>query len=186
MKKISLLLSLALLSSCKKAPPPIIPEIEKELKSVALDGDRTIALVRQETNQAILIASRYMGYHERRNRQELRKFVGVDPVRIDWCAAFINSILHEMGQKGSESVSDHPLTARSFLKWGKRVSKPEIGDILVFPRGKEPWQGHVGFYYDTIYKNGVKYYLILGGNQDDAVTIQAFRASSTISIRRAK
>ena len=185
MKKLYVLLSLLLLSACKKAPP-IIPEIKKDLETITVEEDRTVASIKQETNQAILIASRYMGFHERRNRAELRKFVGVDPARIDWCAAFVNSVLHEMGLKGSEKVSNYPLTARSFLRWGKRVREPEIGDIVVFPRGTEAWQGHVGFYYGTEYRNGVKYYLILGGNQNDSVTIEPFRASLALSIRRAK
>jgi uncharacterized protein (TIGR02594 family) len=184
MKKAYLLI-LLLLAGCKKAPP-IIPEIKKDLPIVNFEETRDIIPVLTETNQKILIASRYMGYHERRNRAELRKFLGVDPVRIDWCAAFINSVLHEMNIKGSESVSNYPLTARSFLRWGKRVQKPEVGDIVVFPRGTESWQGHVGFYYGTEYRNGIKYYQILGGNQDDSVTIQLFRASTALSIRRKK
>jgi uncharacterized protein (TIGR02594 family) len=184
MKKAYLLI-LLLLAGCKKAPP-IVPEIDKELSTIILSDERTVKSLGAETNQKILIASRFMGYHERRNRTELRKFLGIDPARIDWCAAFVNSVLHEMGKKGSESVSEYPLTARSFLRWGKRVREPEVGDIVVFPRGTEDWQGHVGFYYGTEYVNGVKFYQILGGNQNDAVTIQLFRASFAISIRREK
>lgn len=185
MKRIYFLLSLLILASCKK-PASVIPEIKKELPVMNLENELNVVSLQAETNRMILIASRYMGYHERRNRTELRKFLGVDPARIDWCAAFVNSILHELNIKGSESVSEYPLTARSFLRWGKRVREPEVGDIIVFPRGTEAWQGHVGFYYGTEYRNGVKFYLILGGNQNDSVTIEAFRASLAISIRRVK
>jgi uncharacterized protein (TIGR02594 family) len=132
----------------------------------------------------IEIALRYLNFHERKNRKELKEFLGVDPVKIEWCAAFINSVLGERGIPDSSTVSNAPLTARSFLKWGKRVREPEVGDIVILPRGTEAWQGHVGFYYGTEYKNGVKFYKILGGNQDDAVTIKLFPARSVISIRR--
>ena len=185
MKRIYFLLSLLLLASCKK-PASVIPEIKKELPIINLENELIVVPLQAETNPKILVASRYMGFHERRERAELRKFLGVDPVRIDWCAAFVNSVLHEVGIKGSESVSEFPLVARSFLRWGKRVREPQIGDIVVFPRGTEAWQGHVGFYYGTEYRNGVKYYLILGGNQNDSVTIEPFRASLALSIRRAR
>jgi uncharacterized protein (TIGR02594 family) len=85
---------------------------------------------------------------------------------------------------GSESVSQYPLVARSFLAWGKRVKDPRPGDIVVFPRGTQAWQGHVGFYYGTVYQNGKKFYQILGGNQDNSVNIKLFPARSAISIRR--
>ena len=110
--------------------------------------------------------------------------MGVDPVRIDWCAAFVNSVLAELGIAGSETVSEWPLTARSFLQWGQRVREPQVGDIVIFPRGTESWQGHVGFYYGSEIRNGRRHYLILGGNQSNAVTIEAFPAWRAISIRR--
>jgi uncharacterized protein (TIGR02594 family) len=89
-----------------------------------------------------------------------------------------------MGIPGSESVSQYPLVAKSFLQWGKRVKDPKPGDIVIFHRGTQPWQGHVGFYYGTVYQNGKKFYQILGGNQDKSVNIQLFLARSAISVRR--
>lgn len=184
MHKIYFLLGLLLLSACNK-PTPIIAVIDKELETVVVESPLILPLT-VEINANILVASRYIGYHESVNRVELRQFLGVDPVRIDWCAAFINSILKENNILGSDSVSAYPLTARSFLRWGKRVTQPELGDIIVFPRGTEGWQGHVGFYYGTEYINGIKHYLILGGNQNNAVTIEPYRAALAISIRRPK
>ena len=116
--------------------------------------------------------------------QELKEFLGVDPVRTEWCAAFVNAVLEESGIPGSESVSNHPLTARSFLKWGEKVDEPLPGDIVIFPRGNVSWQGHVGFYIGTIVRNNIKYYLILGGNQTNSVNIEYYRASKAIGIRR--
>jgi uncharacterized protein (TIGR02594 family) len=187
MKKLILVLPLLLLG-CNKSQEPvdsIIPEIKQELKAKEISTEhRKVESVQAKSRSTIAVASTYVGFHERTHRRELREFIGVDPVRVDWCAAFVNSVLAELGIPGSESVSEWPLTARSFLGWGKRVREPEIGDIIIFPRGTEAWQGHVGFYYGTEYKNGRKHYLILGGNQSNAVTIELFPARSAISIRR--
>jgi len=188
MKKLCLLLPF-LLSGCKNPVEPIEPieaVIVEEVLPVEILSleDRWVELIQAEHPTKISVASRYIGFHQRTHRRELREFMGVDPVRIDWCAAFVNSVLAELGIPGSESVSEWPLTARSFLRWGYRVREPEVGDIIIFPRGTESWQGHVGFYYGTEYRNGRRFYQILGGNQSDAVTIQLFPARSAISIRR--
>ena len=141
-------------------------------------------IVIEQPQTKISIAKQYLDFSAKSHRKELKEFIGIDPVRIDWCAAFVNAVLHEMGIPGSESVSKYPLVAKSFLSWGKRVREPQQGDIVVFPRGTEPWQGHVGFYYGTVYENGKKFYQILGGNQDKSVSIKLFLARSAISIRR--
>jgi uncharacterized protein (TIGR02594 family) len=184
MKKIYLVLPFLLLG-CREAPKPVIPEIKHNITIKEISSDhRKVETVKADHNSAISIASRYMGFHERRQRGELKLFTGVDPVRIDWCAAFVNAVLAEMGIPGSESVSEWPLTARSFLRWGSRVGHPQPGDIVILPRGTEAWQGHVGFYYGTVKKNGRMYYQILAGNQSNAVTIELYPAWRAISIRR--
>lgn len=129
-------------------------------------------------------AIQFIDYHEYSNRKELKEFIGVDPYRIEWCAAFVNAILHSNNIPGSESVSSYPLTARSFLKWGTEVSNPRLGDLVVFPRGSQGWQGHVGFYMGTEFRDNQEYYLILGGNQNDSVTIDLYPAKQALSIRR--
>ena len=130
-------------------------------------------------------AQEYVGMDERKHRGELRDFMGVDPYRIEWCAAFVNSVLNNSGISGSESVSNHPLTARSFLNWGEKVEgEPMTGDVIVFPRGRYGWQGHVGFYIDTVLINDIEYYIILGGNQSDKVSYEYYRSSTAIDIRR--
>jgi len=133
----------------------------------------------------VLYAASYVGLTERSNRNELRELTGVDPVRTEWCAAFVNSVLEETGIE-SNNNHKYPLTARAFLDWGEKVSKDDIkpGDIVVFPRGNQGWQGHVGFYLKTEVINGVEYYLILGGNQRNKVSIVSYRASKSLGIRR--
>lgn len=126
----------------------------------------------------------YYGLHEVKDRDVIKDIMGVDPVRTQWCAAFVNMILLEQYLPTSESVSSNPLLAQSFLEWGNSVKEPQKGDIVVFKRGAA-WQGHVGFYVSTVIdQNGVKYYNIIGGNQSDAVTIEPYAASRTLSIRR--
>lgn len=132
----------------------------------------------------VLYAAGYVGLQERQDREQLRSLVGVDPVRIEWCAAFINAILERQGIPGSDSVSDTPLMARSFLDWGTSVEEPQRGDIVVFKRGNSSWQGHVAIYLSTVERNGRTYYRILGGNQNDSVNVIDYPASMLIDIRR--
>lgn len=128
-------------------------------------------------------AERYIGLQERQNRAEIKELVGVDPVRTEWCAAFVNAILEKDSIPGSESVSDNPLMARSFLNWGERVDSVDVrrGDIVVFPRGNEGWQGHVGFYVET---DNDGRWIILGGNQDNTVSYAVYSPAQALGIRR--
>tara|TARA_B110000503_G_C6924722_1_gene320192 strand:+ start:151 stop:663 length:513 start_codon:yes stop_codon:yes gene_type:complete len=138
-----------------------------------------------QVSNPILQAIQKFGLDEKRNRRELQEYIGVDPVRTEWCAAFINSVLEESGITSNKD-HDAPLTARSFLDWGTSVKKENIkaGDIVIFPRGDSPLSGHAGFYIRTLKINGVEYYVILGGNQTNKVSIVEYRASTALSIRR--
>jgi len=129
-------------------------------------------------------AAQYIDYGERSHRVELANFTGVDPVSTEWCAAFVNAVLSESGIAGSESVSEHPLLARSFLNWGHTVDEPLPGDLVIFPRGNQGWQGHVGFYISTVYIGDVEFYQILGGNQNSRVSIELYPARIALGIRR--
>lgn len=134
--------------------------------------------------QPVYTADAMVGLNERTNRKELKAFMGIDPVHYEWCAAFVNAILHLHGIPGSESVSDYPLMARSFTYWGRYAERPEIGDIVVFPRGNTSWQGHVGFYVMSTYIDNIEYFVILGGNQNNEVSYELYAASKAIAIRK--
>ena len=143
--------------------------------------------IKLNTNNPAFKAAQYMNFEERTHRTELKEFTGVDPVRKGWCAAFVNAVLEE---SNIQSNKDHkyPLTARAFLDWGEKIRKDQIqpGDIVVFPRGTEGWQGHVGFYLRTQVVNSREYYWILGGNQRNKVSIVLYRANKSLGIRRQK
>jgi uncharacterized protein (TIGR02594 family) len=105
------------------------------------------------------------------NKQILKYFseLGIAWVKDDdtaWCSAFVNWVLMKAKIKGTGL-----LNARSFLNWGKKTDTPQMGDIVVLWRESiKSWKGHCGFYIcdrgDTI--------MILGGNQDNSVSIKAY------------
>jgi uncharacterized protein (TIGR02594 family) len=139
-------------------------------------------------SQNILIAEMYLGFTESKNRYELKEFMNIDPRIIEWCAAFVNSVLNENDIPGSATVSIHPLLARSFLEWGDPVDHknkdPMPGDVVIFPRGRASWQGHVGFYVETVNIDGKEYWRILGGNQKNSVSIELYDPKRALAVRR--
>jgi len=94
-----------------------------------------------------------------------------------WCSVFVHWCLAQAGIQGTNSAA-----ARSWLNWGKEVTQPEKGDIVVFWRGKKDgWHGHVGFVEKVTAKN----VYCLGGNQSDAVNIKPYAKSRVLGYRRA-
>jgi len=126
----------------------------------------------------ILNAEKYVGMNEFDHTDILQELMDVDPIATPWCAAFVNSVLEESGIQGTDS-----LLARSFLKFGEPVDEPIYGDLVIFPRNLS-WQGHVGFFLVSYIEDGIEYYAIIGGNQDDEVSYKLFRADEAIGIRR--
>jgi uncharacterized protein (TIGR02594 family) len=145
--------------------------------------ERPTIIVRAHKLNPVYQGIQFLDYTEKEDRRELKELTGVDPVRIEWCAAFANAIL-EKSDIPSNKDHKYALTARAFLDWGKKVEEPEMGDIVVFPRGNQGWQGHVGFYVKQQEIDGVLYYYILGGNQNNKVSVELFRADKAIGIRR--
>ena len=136
-----------------------------------------------ENITSVELAGEYVGLEERANRRELHQLIGVDPVRTEWCAAFVNAILEIDGIPNLNNQTKYPpLMARSFLYWGDSVD-PELiqrGDIVVFPRGDSGWKGHVGFFVEEV--NGD--WLILGGNQSNQVRYDLYKPQRALGIRR--
>ena len=122
-----------------------------------------------------------LDYHERRNTKFLdkyfKKYTGwkYSVKTTPWCAAFVNALMGECGYPTTGSFM-----ARSFLKWGKKVSKPKMGDVVVFSRGRPP-SGHVAFYLRNYDKNHI---VVLGGNQNDEVCMKVYKKSRILGYRR--
>lgn len=90
-----------------------------------------------------------------------------------WCAGFVGDCLEATGIKSSRSAA-----ARSYLRWGVPLGKPQYGCIVVFERG--PKFGHVGF---AVGKDRPGNIMVLGGNQGDKVCIRPFSPSRVIGFR---
>ena len=148
-------------------------------------GACTIA--EENINDSVVTAQPYIGLQERTHRVELKELLDVDPVRTEWCAAFVNSVLELDGIPNLNDQTRYPpLMARSFLYWGERVQREDIqrGDVVIFPRGTAGWQGHVGFYVETQMHNGREYWIVLGGNQSNEVRYDFYSPNRALGIRR--
>jgi uncharacterized protein (TIGR02594 family) len=104
-----------------------------------------------------------------------------------WCSAFVNGIAWELRLPRSKSAA-----ARSWLAVGRviNVDEAEVGfDVVVLKRGQgtQPGPdvvaapGHVGFYAGR--SSGGKV-LVLGGNQGNAVSLEAFEEKAILGVRR--
>jgi uncharacterized protein (TIGR02594 family) len=202
MKYITILLSVFFLASCTSTYDNFYNDVYKpQYRTTKVEAKEPIEEAKVEPveevkmppQQIIIKAQRfnpvyqgikYLDYTEKENRSELKELTGVDPVRVEWCAAFANAIL-EKSEIPSNKDHKYALTARSFLDWGEAVEEPEMGNIVVFPRGNQGWQGHVGFYVKEQMIDGVLYYYILGGNQNNSVRVDLYRADKALGIRRA-
>lgn len=141
--------------------------------------------LKKDTNTLTHKAYHYYGLSENKDRKLIKEITGVDPVNTEWCAAFVNMVLLEQELPTSASVSDYPLMARSFLFWGDPViDEPKQGDIMIFERGNQGWQGHVAFYVSKTTIQGKEFYNVLGGNQSDKVSIEPYPADKLLSVRR--
>lgn len=129
------------------------------------------------------VALKFLGYQEHTHRTQLMKFfrkhgIICDPSTTPWCAAFVDACEKEVGNKGTGR-----LNARSFLAYGDKVpvNEAQQGDIVIFTRGNNSWQGHVT-YFDSYY--GTELVRVLGGNQSDQVKYSYYPRSRIIGIRR--
>ena len=132
----------------------------------------------------IAIASRFIGMTEDADKAELSAYIktgglSVNPDNTAWCAAFVGAVLAEAGMKGTGQ-----LNAKSYLQWGVKTETPKIGDVVVLWRGsREDWRGHVGFFNGFDPDGNI---LILGGNQDDKVSVESFHPSRILAYRTAR
>lgn len=91
-----------------------------------------------------------------------------------WCAAFVCWCLERASVPSTRAA-----LARSYLRWGVALSKPQIGCVVVLTRGASRTQGHVGFYVGARDSD----VLLLGGNQGNKVSIAPHSALRVLSYR---
>ncbi|MDB4950006.1 MAG: hypothetical protein JWM27_2655 [Gemmatimonadetes bacterium] len=91
-----------------------------------------------------------------------------------WCSAFVNWCMKQAGIKGSGEAN-----ARSWLSWGRAVSEPVRGCVVVLTRGGSTTSGHVGFYMGP---NGDRIQ-VLGGNQSNSVKLSNYPTADILGYR---
>lgn len=94
-----------------------------------------------------------------------------------WCSAFVNWVAKRAGYEYSDKISP-----RSWLSIGTSTGFPKQGDIVVLSDKNSDNTGHVGFFI----KESQKYVYLLGGNQGNAVSIQAYPKTRVLDFRRLK
>ena len=84
-----------------------------------------------------------------------------------WCAAFVGWCLERAGVAGTGKAN-----ARSYLDWGVPLMEARLGCVVVFSRGDNKAQGHVGFWVGET--PGQDAALVLGGNQGNRVSVAPY------------
>lgn len=118
------------------------------------------------------------------NPQILRYFevLGFDGGKLQdetaWCSAFVNWV-----SKTENYTYSGKLNARSWLNIGESTANPSQGDVVVLWReSPSSWKGHVGFFV----KQTKRYVYILGGNQNNRVSIKAYPKNRILDYRKLK
>jgi uncharacterized protein (TIGR02594 family) len=97
---------------------------------------------------------------------------GIKTDEVFWCAAYVGGCLEAVG-----IISIRFESARSYMDWGVPLKRPVPGCIAVFSR---KGGGHVGF---VVAADTTGRLLILGGNQNDQVSIAPFSRDRVIGYR---
>lgn len=90
-----------------------------------------------------------------------------------WCGTFVAHCIEHAGY----SVPKYWMRAREWTNWGRALDVPVVGCIVVFERRGG---GHVGFVIGT---DDCGNLLVLGGNQGNEVSIDAFPRLRAIAYR---
>jgi uncharacterized protein (TIGR02594 family) len=97
-----------------------------------------------------------------------------------WCGLFM---AYAALQAGFDPPKINPLGARNWLEFGVPQDVAMLGDVLVFWRERKTgFKGHVGIY---VGEDDTRYY-VLGGNQQDMVSIAPVAKNRLLGIRRCK
>jgi len=98
--------------------------------------------------------------------------------RVPWCGLFLAKVMHEAGRPAPSAF----YRAQEWGQWGIACGGgPSLGDVLTFWRDGG---GHVGLYVGEGLLKGTKVYWVLGGNQNDQVSIVPIAQSRLSTARR--
>jgi len=137
--------------------------------------------------KAFLQANRELGVQEGENNPRIIEYlrtVNLDESEMEestpWCSAFVNFCLQKSGGRGT-----HNAMARSFLTWGRKLTTPEDGCIVVLWRGSpDSDSGHVGFFCG--YSQDGSQVKILGGNENNMVMVKEYPSNRILGFRTSK
>lgn len=149
---------------------------------------------------AVDLASRYIGQQELAGRAANPHVVAwlydcgftwdVDEA-MPWCGAFVKHVAHLL----SLPIPATPARARSWLTVGRPVALVDAlagWDVVILSRGGGPQPpasvleapGHVGWFYGHALRMDGARVLVLGGNQGDMVSVQAYALDRVLGVRR--
>ncbi len=93
---------------------------------------------------------------------------------VPWCSSFVNWCFKQVHTEGTRSAA-----ARSWLRWGKSLTEPRKGCVVVFSSSRGPRSGHVGF-FERLSGNHI---VVLGGNQANSVNLSSYPMSRLLGYR---
>lgn len=131
------------------------------------------------------VARKYVGQKEikgpHHNPNILRWWDSVAPSINDdetpWCGAYTGGIMIESKLPAQPGGA----MARNWRHYGKKLTRPAYGCIVVFWRGSPKGSsGHVGFVVGVDKRGNL---MVLGGNQGDQVSIKPFPLNRVLAYR---
>lgn len=129
----------------------------------------------------LTVAEKYLGVRELKGPKHSNIIVDwLDKLRAwwrddetPWCGVFVAAVFHEVGLPSPT----YYMRAKAWLNWGRRLTEPVLGCVVVFERAGG---GHVGFVVGRNHQNDL---WVLGGNQGNAVTIALFERTRVLGYR---
>lgn len=159
------------------------------LPGSGIPGPKTFALLglAEDAGQHLeppwmAIARSKVGMHEIRDNKSLRAFLKSDgnalgdPSKLPWCGDFVETCvaLALPDEPIRPTTHNNPYWAKNWEGFGLSLAEPSPGAILVFGRDGG---GHVAFYVGEDGPN----YIVLGGNQGNAVSIMKIAKSRLLA-----
>ncbi len=141
----------------------------REIIEIALGEFGTREIVGKKNNPEVLKYFKEIGHSWVKDDQ------------VAWCSAFANWVIQTTNKEFNFSLEmSGKLNARSWLEVGRKVENPKQGDVVVLWReSKKSWKGHVGFFI----RQTKHHIYVLGGNQGNKVSIQAYRKNRLLEYR---